>query len=183
MIDPPETEEPTATMMEPSDVADASDAMEPSAVADTSAVEPARDGEKGGATACVKTIILTAAATFIAAFAWYLTDRFTGAGGQWIVKYSAVAMLMGMGTATAVIGGSGRRGAGANVAAAFAAMIAIVLGKLLIVVLTQLPQQPSSAADAAQLGRLIAGTFGYVDPLFFAVAAVGSAVRFILARP
>jgi hypothetical protein len=173
-------------MIDPSESAEPSESVDPSAVAEVSTPAPPNDAAAattGGAAAYVKTFILTAATMFIAAFAWYLTGRFTGTGGQWIVKYSAVALLVGMATATAVIGGSGRRGAGATVAAAMTAMLAIVIGKLLIVALTQLPQQAPAGGDAAQFARLVSGAFTLVDPLFFAVAAIGSAIRFILARP
>ena len=64
-----------------------------------------------------------------------------------------------------------------------AAMVAIALGKLLVVTLVTLPQQATGAPDAALFAKLAADAFTYVDPLFFAVAIAGSAVRFILARP
>jgi len=175
---PPEVAPVSAPESDPAPVA----STEPSFESESSseAVTPVTPPATGG---ILKTFILTSAAAFIGAFAWYLTDRFAGGGAQWIVKFSCVAFLMGMGTATAVIGGSGRRGPGANVAAALAGMSAIALGKLLVVALVQLPQVTGGATDAAQVIRLVTASFGYVDPLFFAVAAVGSAVRFILARP
>lgn len=155
-------------------------AAPPGVVPPAAAPRFARAGS--GAAGFVKALILTAAVAVIGAFAWYLMARF-GGRAQWVVKFASLSLLIGVGTATAMIGGSGRRGAGVKLAAVLAAVGAIVMGKALVVLLLQLPQEAGGPPDPKQWGRLILSAFNAVDPLFFAMAVAGSAVRFILARP
>ncbi|MEO6435552.1 MAG: hypothetical protein ABIP55_07290 [Tepidisphaeraceae bacterium] len=142
--------------------------------------EPAREPNQSRAASWLKAMILAAAVVVIGAFAWYVVDR---VGERlWVVKLSVVAWLIGMGTASAMIS-AGRTCAGSKILSALAAILAIVLGKALIVCLPQLPAELASIADPQQWARAFARlAFKPVDPLFLAMAITGSAVRFILSK-
>ena len=144
-------------------------------------VEPRVKPEQGPVKSWPKTLILTAAIIVIGAFAWYAAERFVGPN-QWIVKFSIIAWLIGMGTATALIG-AGRTGAAAKIVAALAAIVAIVLGKALILRYPELPPELMQFADPAQWARDFARlAIKPIDGLFGALAIMGSMARFILSQ-
>jgi hypothetical protein len=143
--------------------------------------EPRRKTKQGAVTSWTKALILSAAIIVIGAFAWYAVERFIGPD-QWVVKFSAIALLIGMMTATAMIG-AGRTGAAGKIVAALAAMLAIVCGKALILRYPEFPPELMHFADPAQWARDFARlAFKPIDGLFAGLAIVGIAVRFILSQ-
>jgi hypothetical protein len=143
--------------------------------------EPRGKPKQGPVTSWTKALILTAAIIVIGAFTWYAAERFVGPN-QWVVKFSIIAWLIGMGTATAMIG-AGRTGAAGKIVSALAAILAIVLGKALILRYPELPPELMQFADPAQWARDFARlALKPIDGLFAALAIVGIAVRFILSQ-
>jgi hypothetical protein len=137
--------------------------------------------KQGPFTSWTKALILTAATILISAFAWYAAERFVGRS-QWIIKFSAIAWLIGMGTASAMIGAR-RSGAAGKIVAVLAAIVAIVLGKALILGYPELPPELMHAADPTQWGRDFARlAFKPIDGLFAGLVIMGSAARFILSQ-
>ena len=138
--------------------------------------------DRGALASWIKALILSAAIIVIGAFAWYAADRFVGPD-QWIVKFSLIAWLIGMGTATAMIG-AGRTGAAGKIMSALAAMLAIVLGKALMLRYPELPPELVHFADPAQWARDFARMLALkpIDGLFAALTIMGSAVRFVLSQ-
>jgi hypothetical protein len=148
---------------------------------DTAAADapPAPTATRGAVASWTKALILTAAIVVIGAFAWYAAERFVGPT-QWIVKFSCVAWLMGMGTATAMLHAA-RTGPAAKILAALAAVLAIVLGKALIICHPELPPQLAHFTNAPELARTFAQlAFKPLDGLFAALTIMGLAARFIL---
>jgi hypothetical protein len=153
--------------------------------AETSFEESAQSSNKtmqGAVTSWTKALILSAAIIVIGAFAWYAADRFVGPD-RWIVKFSLIAWLIGMGTATAMIG-AGRRGAAGKIMSALAAMLAIVIGKALVLRYPELPPELMHFADPIQwardFGRMLA--LKPIDGLFAALTIMGAMARFILSQ-
>ena len=136
---------------------------------------------QGPVVSWTKALILAAAVVVIGAFAWYAAQRFVGPKHAEI-KFAAVAWLIGMGTATAMVV-RGRHGAVAKIVSALAAILAIVLGKALIVCYPEVAAElMRAAADPAQAARAFARlAVKPMDSVFAAVAIMGSAARFILA--
>jgi hypothetical protein len=135
----------------------------------------------GAVTSWTKSLILATAIIVIGAFAWYAGQRFIGPA-QWIVKFSVIAWLIGMGMASAMLSAS-REGAIAKTLAGLTAIIAIVLGKALILAYPVLPPELMLPADPAQWARAFARlAFQPIDGLFAALAIMGCAARFILSE-
>ena len=135
----------------------------------------------GALASWTKAFILAAAIVVIGAFAWIVAERF---GGQkyWVVKFACVAFLTGMATATAVIN-AGRTGSGGKLIAVLAAVLAVVLGKTLLLCTPQIPVELLVTDVQQWLRTFVKLAFRPVDPLFIAVAMTGSAIRFILSAP
>jgi hypothetical protein len=133
-------------------------------------------------TAWTKAVILAAAILVIGGFAWYAAQRFVGPKHAEI-KFAVVAWLIGMCTASAMLA-AGRHGAAAKILSALAAILAVVLGKALILCYPELPAElMASVGDPARCARTFARlAFKPIDGLFAAVAIMGSAARFILAQ-
>jgi hypothetical protein len=128
-----------------------------------------------------KAVILAAAVVVIGAFAWFAAERFAGPKHAEI-KFAAVAWLIGMGTASAMVV-RGRHGAAAKILAALAAVLAIVLGKALILCYPQVAAELTASVEPAQLARTFARlALKPMDSVFAAVAIMGSAARFVLAQ-
>ena len=128
-----------------------------------------------------KAFVLAAAVIVIGAFAWYAADRFAGAKHAEI-KFGAVAWVIGMGTASAMVV-RGRHGAAAKVVAALAAIVAIVLGKALILCYPQIAAELTASVEPAQLARaFVRLALKPLDGVFAAVAVMGSVARFVLAQ-
>jgi len=139
------------------------------------------ESKSGPLTSWTKALILSTAIIVIGAFTWYAAERFVGPN-QWIVKFSTIAWLIGMGTATAMIG-AGRIGATGKIVAALAAMVAIVLGKALILRYPELPPELMQFADPAQWARDFARlAIKPIDGLFAALTIMGAMARFILSQ-
>jgi len=127
-----------------------------------------------------KAVILAAAVVVIGAFAWYAAERFAGPKHAEI-KFSVVAWLVGMGTASAMVV-RGRHGAAAKIVAAMAAVLAIVMGKALILCYPQIAAELTASVEPGQLARAFARlAIKPMDSVFAAVAVMGSVARFILA--
>ena len=141
----------------------------------------ARPHSSGAMASWTKAFILAAAIVVIGAFAWVVAERF---GGQkyWVVKFACVAFLTGMATATAVIN-AGRTGSSAKLIAVLAAVLAVVLGKTLLLCTPQVPAELLVTDVQQWLRTFVKLAFRPVDPLFIAVAMTGSAIRFILSAP
>ena len=126
-----------------------------------------------------KALILTAAMVVIGAFAWFAAERFVGAS-QWIIKFSCVAWLIGMATATAMLGAN-RTGVAAKLLGALAAVLAIALGKALLLCHPDLAPELSHFTTVPDLARTFAQlAIKPIDGLFAALAVMGLAARFIL---
>ena len=140
---------------------------------------PAPAPARGAVASWTKALILTSAIVVIGAFAWYAAERFVGPT-QWIIKFSCVAWLLGMGTATAMLHAA-RTGPAAKLLAALAAVLAIVLGKALILCHPDLPPQLAHFTNAPELARTFAHlAFKPIDGLFAGLTVMGLAARFIL---
>ena len=127
-----------------------------------------------------KALILTAAIVVIGAFAWYAAERFVGPS-QWIIKFSCIAWMIGMCTASAMLH-AGRTGPAAKLLAILAGVLAIVLGKALILCRPELPPELMHFTNAPELARTFAHlAFKPIDGLFAALTVMGLAARFILA--
>jgi hypothetical protein len=149
---------------------------------DAGLVEPRAKRAKGSAVASwTKAVILATAVVVIGAFAWYAAQRFAGPKHAEI-KFAAVAWLIGMGTASAMVV-RGRHGAAAKILSGLAAVLAIVLGKALILCYPQVAAELTATVEPAQLARAFARlALKPMDGVFAAVAIMGSTARFILAQ-
>jgi hypothetical protein len=156
-----------------SDFSDAQESQD--AVTDT----PPAPKHGGAVASWTKALILTAATVVIGAFAWYAAERFIGPS-QWIIKFSCVAWIIGMVTATAMLH-TARTGPAAKLLASLAALLAIVLGKALILCHPELPPELAHFTNAPELARTFAHlAFKPIDGLFAALTVMGLAARFIL---
>ncbi len=144
----------------------------------------AATGIRAGPTALVaiKSFILLAAVAVIGAFGWFAVVHY-GGGKSWIVKQSVVAGVIGF-LAASVVLAAGGRGMMAKVASVIAALMAIVVGKALVVALIDADPGAVPAHDVrAWIGFFASHAFNVIDALFAAIAVTGAAIRFILARP
>jgi hypothetical protein len=130
----------------------------------------------------IKSFILLAAVAVIGAFGWFAVVHYGGAK-SWIVKQSVVAGVIGF-LAASVVLAAGGRGVMAKLASVVAALIAIVLGKAMVVALIDADPGAVPAHDVRAWVSFFAGhAFNVIDVLFAAIAVTGAAIRFILARP
>ena len=130
----------------------------------------------------IKSFILLAAVAVIGAFGWFAVVHYGGAK-SWIVKQSVVAGIIGF-LAASVVLAAGGRGVMAKLASVVAALIAIVLGKAMVVALIDADPGAVPAHDVWAWVSFFAGhAFNVIDMLFAAIAVTGAAIRFILARP
>ena len=144
----------------------------------------AATGIRAGPTALVaiKSFILLAAVAVIGAFGWFAVVHY-GGGKSWIVKQSVVAGVIGF-LAASVVLAAGGRGMMAKVASVIAALMAIVVGKALVVALIDADPGAVPAHDVrAWMSFFASHAFNVIDALFAAIAVTGAAIRFILARP
>ena len=117
----------------------------------------------------------------IGAFVWYVADHFIHLRA-WVVKSAVVAGLIGLLCASAISSAARNRSVVVKVACVFASAFSIFFGKLLVVLLGEIPAEVSASHSAGQwIGLFLRGGWTAVDPLFFVMAVVGCAVWFILA--
>ena len=168
-------------MDDPAEETAGSDHAETPEATDGGAAEPRAPRNQGRVTSWTKALILSAAIVFIGVFAWYGVERFVGRR-NWVVNYSVIAGLIGMGTASAMIS-AGRTGWAAKIVSVLSAFVAIVLGKALVLCAGGLPPELTQHADPARWAEAFARlAFKPIDGLFAAIVTIGIAVRFILSE-